>query len=46
MLIDRLMDYEVKEAILNAKSCRSKRSRSPSRRHAREQAYIIVGEIW
>lgn len=44
MFVDRLMDYEVKESILNAQSIRSKRSRSPSRRHPGERVYIIAGE--
>lgn len=44
MFIDQLMDYEVKESILNADSIRSKRSRSPLRRRSGERVYIIVGE--
>jgi hypothetical protein len=42
LLTDDLTEDDVCESLVNAKSLRSKRSRSPFRRHARERVYIIV----
>lgn len=42
LFIDDLTEDEVCESLVNAKKVRSKRSRSPFRRHAHERVYIIV----
>ncbi|MBI4178459.1 hypothetical protein HY522_03415 [bacterium] len=39
---DNLMDVDVYQSLMNARAVRSKRSRSPFRKQAREKVWIIV----